>query len=145
MKIVALQGVMDQGTQGSSRASSNRPSPANRACPPLLRTGAPEYALFAPLKAYPWVLEMFEYEDVAEVRSSLDRIISPSEAKALELCGVSPPTASVTTFHPLPLPSDREDTSRSPSGKTWRRLGAGIRPGGATAASGLPWERLSAS
>lgn len=60
---------------------------------PLLRTGTPEYALLAPLKAYPWVLEMFEYEDVAEVRSSLDRVISPAEAKALELCGVSPPTA----------------------------------------------------
>jgi uncharacterized protein YjbI with pentapeptide repeats len=52
---------------------------------PLLRVGAPEYALFTPLKAYPWVLEMFEYRDVAEVRASLDKIISPAEAKARKL------------------------------------------------------------
>jgi hypothetical protein len=60
---------------------------------PLLRSGAPEYALFAPLKAYPWVLDMFEYRDVAEVLSSLDKIISPAEGMALKLRGVSPPTA----------------------------------------------------
>jgi hypothetical protein len=52
---------------------------------PLLRVGSPEYALFAPLKSYPWVLEAIEYRDVADVRASLDQIIVPAEAKAREL------------------------------------------------------------
>jgi uncharacterized protein YjbI with pentapeptide repeats len=52
---------------------------------PLLRAGSPEYALFAPLKSYPWVLEAIEYRDVADVRASLDQIIAPAEAKACEL------------------------------------------------------------
>jgi hypothetical protein len=52
---------------------------------PLLRVGSPEHALLASLKSYPWVLEAIEYQDVADVRASLDRIIAPAEAKAREL------------------------------------------------------------
>ena len=58
---------------------------------PLLRTGAPEYALFKSLEKYPWVLKKFKYKDVAKVRSSFDRIISPAERMARKLRGVSPP------------------------------------------------------
>jgi hypothetical protein len=46
---------------------------------------APEYALFASLKSYPWVLEAIEYRDVADVHALLDQIIAPAEAKAREL------------------------------------------------------------
>jgi hypothetical protein len=42
--------------------------------------------MFEHFKRYPWVLEIYPYEDVHKVIASLEvKIISPAEAKATEL------------------------------------------------------------
>lgn len=53
---------------------------------PLLLSSAEEYAMFEHFKPYPWVLEMYRYESVADAVASIqERIINPAESKAKEL------------------------------------------------------------
>ena len=61
---------------------------------PVLLEGQREYAMFVDLRIYPWVLEPYSYASSAQLMADLgERVIVPAEAKALELRGVSPPTA----------------------------------------------------
>ena len=68
--------------------------PTNPSVPvqPLILATQEEPGMFDFFRRYSWVLKPFEYQDIAEVRSSLDRIISPAEDMACEWRGVSPPT-----------------------------------------------------
>jgi hypothetical protein len=53
---------------------------------PLLLASDYEYGMFEDFKYYPWVLEVYRYEDSHELLTSLEaKIISPAEAKAREL------------------------------------------------------------
>jgi hypothetical protein len=53
---------------------------------PLLLASEYEYGMFESFKKYPWVLEVYRYDNPDEVLTSLEsKIISPSEAKATEL------------------------------------------------------------
>jgi hypothetical protein len=62
---------------------------------PVLLEGQREYALFMDLKTrYRSVLEPYSYASPEQLMADLsERVIVPAEAKALELRGVSPPTA----------------------------------------------------
>jgi hypothetical protein len=62
---------------------------------PVLLEGQREYAMFVDLKRrYHWVLEPYRYASRERLLADLgERVIAPAEAKALELRGVSPPTA----------------------------------------------------
>jgi hypothetical protein len=62
---------------------------------PVLLEGQREYAMFVDLKTrYGWVLEPYRYASPEQLMADLsERVIAPAEAKALELRGVSPPTA----------------------------------------------------
>jgi hypothetical protein len=60
---------------------------------PVLLEGQREYAMFADLRLYPWVLEPYRYASPERLITDLrERVILPAEAKARELRGVSPPT-----------------------------------------------------
>jgi Pentapeptide repeats (8 copies) len=60
---------------------------------PVLLEGQREYAMFADLRLYPWVLEPYRYASPERLITDLrERVILPAEAKAIELRGVSPPT-----------------------------------------------------
>jgi uncharacterized protein YjbI with pentapeptide repeats len=53
---------------------------------PLLLASDYEYGMFEDFKYYPWVLEVYRYDDPHEVLSSLEaKVISPAETKAKEL------------------------------------------------------------
>jgi uncharacterized protein YjbI with pentapeptide repeats len=53
---------------------------------PLLLASEYEYGMFEHFKKYPWVLEMYRYDSLDEVLTSLEsKIIRPAEAKAVEL------------------------------------------------------------
>jgi Pentapeptide repeats (8 copies) len=53
---------------------------------PLVLASDHEYAMFEHFKRYPWVLEVYRYEDSREVLASLEaKVISPAETKAREL------------------------------------------------------------
>jgi uncharacterized protein YjbI with pentapeptide repeats len=53
---------------------------------PLLLASDYEYGMFEDFKYYPWVLEVYRYEDSHELLTSLEaKVISPAEAKAREL------------------------------------------------------------
>jgi uncharacterized protein YjbI with pentapeptide repeats len=55
---------------------------------PLVLATDHEYGMFEHFKRYPWVLEVYRYEDTHEVLASLEaKVISPAEAKARELSG----------------------------------------------------------
>jgi hypothetical protein len=50
---------------------------------PLLQSSAKEYGMFEDFKRYPWVLEVFRYDDVEQVLASLKKkVIAPAEEKA---------------------------------------------------------------
>jgi uncharacterized protein YjbI with pentapeptide repeats len=53
---------------------------------PLVLASDYEYGMFEGIKRYPWVLDVYRYDDPHEVLTSLEsRIISPAEAKVREL------------------------------------------------------------
>jgi len=53
---------------------------------PLLHISATEYGMFEHFRRYPWVLEVFHYDNLDDVVNSLRaKIIDPAEAKAQEL------------------------------------------------------------
>jgi uncharacterized protein YjbI with pentapeptide repeats len=53
---------------------------------PLLLASENEYGMFEHFKYYPWVLEVYRYEDTQEILTSLEaKIITPAEDKAREL------------------------------------------------------------
>jgi hypothetical protein len=53
---------------------------------PLLRAGSEEYPMFEHFRRFPWVLDVFEYQDTASVIASLqDKVIGPAEAEAKKL------------------------------------------------------------
>jgi hypothetical protein len=53
---------------------------------PLVLASDYEYGMFEHFKRYPWVLEVYRYEDPREVLTSLEaKVISPAETKATEL------------------------------------------------------------
>jgi uncharacterized protein YjbI with pentapeptide repeats len=53
---------------------------------PILQAAAKEYGMFPDFKDYPWVLETYQYESLAEVIAALpEKIIAPAEVKAKEL------------------------------------------------------------
>jgi hypothetical protein len=53
---------------------------------PLLLASEYEYGMFEHFKRYPWVLEVYRYDDIDEVLTTLEeKIVSPAEAKAIEL------------------------------------------------------------
>lgn len=53
---------------------------------PLVLRSDKGYALFDPLRAYPWVLQPYQYGSQEELIGSLvDRVIAPAEAKVIEL------------------------------------------------------------
>jgi hypothetical protein len=62
---------------------------------PILPKGQREFAMFMDLgRRYPWVLKPYSYASPEQLKADLiERVILPPEAKALELRGVSPPTA----------------------------------------------------
>jgi hypothetical protein len=50
---------------------------------PILLASDREYALFEHLKRYPWVLEIYRYENVEDLTTSLDqKVIQPAETRA---------------------------------------------------------------
>jgi hypothetical protein len=47
---------------------------------PLLHTSSQEYAMFEHFKKYPWVLEIYLYNNIEDLSSSLsDNVIAPAE------------------------------------------------------------------
>jgi uncharacterized protein YjbI with pentapeptide repeats len=53
---------------------------------PLIQSSHAEYGMFQDLRDYPWVLPPYEYEDLTQLRDSLEeRIIGPSVFKAEEI------------------------------------------------------------
>lgn len=48
---------------------------------PLISKSQKEYGMFESFRDYPWVLELFEYDDEATLIKSLPEIISPAEKK----------------------------------------------------------------
>jgi uncharacterized protein YjbI with pentapeptide repeats len=55
---------------------------------PILLAADYEYGMFEHFKRYPWVLEVYRYDDPDQVITSLEaKIISPAAAKARELSG----------------------------------------------------------
>lgn len=55
---------------------------------PVLKIGSSEYALFERFKRYPWVLPVYQYEDMQSLLAALpERVIGPAQAKADQLQG----------------------------------------------------------
>jgi uncharacterized protein YjbI with pentapeptide repeats len=53
---------------------------------PLLQKGTDEYGMFEHFRRFPWVLEVFRYEDTFNVIAALqDKVIGPAEEKAKEM------------------------------------------------------------
>ena len=53
---------------------------------PLILASTEEYGMFDHLKRFPWVLEIFKYNDLEEIRSSIrDKIINSAEMKIKEI------------------------------------------------------------
>lgn len=53
---------------------------------PLVQVSAETYSMFEHFKNYPWVLEIYQYNDIEDIRNSFnEKIIDPAKAKAMEL------------------------------------------------------------
>lgn len=53
---------------------------------PLLQHGADEYGMFADYRDYPWVLDVYRYRNVIDLRSAIgDAVIEPAVRKADEI------------------------------------------------------------
>jgi hypothetical protein len=53
---------------------------------PLVKRSSREYGMFEHFKRYPWVLQIYPYEDIDDLLESLpEKVISPAEAKWKEL------------------------------------------------------------
>jgi hypothetical protein len=52
---------------------------------PLLKSGSQPWGMYDHIRRYPWVLELYQYEDVSDLLASLQiGVIAPAEAKARE-------------------------------------------------------------